>query len=356
MTEQQWRDRWDGARMFLTADGESGKAGGNETIRVDAHGRLRVKTPGALADQWGAHVSIAAPVRFTHRGQEWAQRVRDRRAVRYDIVYDPGRGRWYLDASWAIGAQPGPDLEELRRGPVLGVDLNDGHLAACVLDASGNPVGEPVTVAAPTAGLAASRRDGRMRAAISALLDHAQHHGCGAIVVENLDFADTRATGRECLGRGARGKRLRRTVAGIPTRGFRIRLIGMATGRGIAVIGADPAYTSRWGAQHWRKPLQEQTSDPATVTVHHGAAAAIGRRGLGLAIRRRPAGPRTRQRMRVGTPPARPEKSPSTTPRRCRSSGSPPRPQRRPGVPVHQRTPTASSQHRSGRTGLTPAH
>jgi hypothetical protein len=36
---------------------------------------------------------------------------------------------------------------------------------------------------------------------------------------------------------------LRRTVAGIPTRRFRIRLIGMATRRGIAVIGVDPAYT-----------------------------------------------------------------------------------------------------------------
>jgi hypothetical protein len=45
MTEQLWRDRWDGARMFLTADGESGKAGGNETIRVDADGRLRGQGP-----------------------------------------------------------------------------------------------------------------------------------------------------------------------------------------------------------------------------------------------------------------------------------------------------------------------
>jgi hypothetical protein len=35
-------------RLFLTADGESGKAGGNETIRVDADGRLRIKTPAAL--------------------------------------------------------------------------------------------------------------------------------------------------------------------------------------------------------------------------------------------------------------------------------------------------------------------
>jgi hypothetical protein len=45
VTERQWRNRWDAARMFLTADGESGKAGGNETIRVDEVGRLRIKTP-----------------------------------------------------------------------------------------------------------------------------------------------------------------------------------------------------------------------------------------------------------------------------------------------------------------------
>ena len=297
---------------------------------------------------------IAAAVQFSHRGGEWNARVNTRQAVRYDISYDPDRGRWYLDASWKTAAEPVSELDELRAGRVLGVDLNADHLAACVLDASGNPIGEPVTIAVETAGLRASRRDGRVRAAISALLDLAHQQNCSAIVVENLNFADTRATGRETLGRGQRGKRLRRTVAGIPTRKFRTRPTGMANRRGIAIIGVDPAYTSRWGAQHWRVPLQQQTSDPATVTAHHAAAAAIGRRGLRLAIRRRPAGPRTRQRTSVGTSPARPDAEPSTTPRRCRSSGSPPRPPPR-GVPVHRTTPTASGQHRSGRTGLTPA-
>ena len=126
-----------------------------------------------------------------------------------------------------------------------------------------------------TEGLAASRRDGRVRAAITALLDHAQNAGCGAVVVKNLDFGDARATGRETLGRRPRGKRLRRTIAGIPTRRFRARLAGMAARRGVAVIGVDPAYTSRWGNQHGTTPLQQQTSDPATVTRHHAAAAAI---------------------------------------------------------------------------------
>ena len=86
--------------MFLTADGESGKAGGNETIRVDEQGQLRIKVPAALADALGTHIEIAAPVRFTHRVEELLARVAARRAVRYDISYDPARGRWYLDASW----------------------------------------------------------------------------------------------------------------------------------------------------------------------------------------------------------------------------------------------------------------
>ncbi|MCV7399794.1 antitoxin [Mycobacterium fragae] len=325
MSEQQWRRRWDSARMFVTADGESGKAGGNETIRVDANGILRIKVPVALAAQLGSHVVIAAPVRFVHRGDEWADRVATRQAIRYDIHYEPERRRWYLDASWKADPQPPPSLVELRAGCVVGVDLNADHLAACILDRFGNVIGTPITIPIPTAVLPASRRDGHVRTAITALLNHAERTSCTAVVIENLDFADARAIGREILGRGVRAKRFRRTVAGIPTRRFRNRLVAMAARRGIAVIGVDAAYTSVWGEQHWRKPLRQQASDPATVTRHHGAAAAIGRRGLGMEIRRRPAGPRNGQRTAAGTPPDRPDRHFEAT-GRCGSFGPPTRP------------------------------
>ncbi|WP_240797911.1 hypothetical protein [Streptomyces sp. F001] len=104
-------------------------------------------------------------------------------------------------------------------------------------------------------------------------------------MVENLGFADARATGRETMGRGGRGKRFRRTVAGIPTARFRERLRGMAFHQGLVVIAVDPAYTSIWGEKYWKTPLQQQTR--TTVTRHHGAAVAIGRRGLGHRVRRR---------------------------------------------------------------------
>ena len=95
--------------------------------------------------------------------------VADRRAVRYDISFDPTRGR---AAMWT---PPGPPHPHQRSGStnygpgrVLGVDLNADHLAACVLDASGNLIGAPVTIAVETTGLRASRCDGRVRAAITA--------------------------------------------------------------------------------------------------------------------------------------------------------------------------------------------
>lgn len=230
------------------------------------------------------------------------------------------------------------------------MDLNADHLAACVLDSSGNPLGQPVFIPMQTTGLPASQRDGRVCASITALLDHAEHPPCAAIVVENLDFANAPATGRETLGRGSRGKHLRHTVTGIPTSKFRSRLTAMATRRGIAVIGVDAAYTSRWANQHWKLPLQQQTSDP--VTRHHAAAVAIGRRGLGLAIGDGRTPHRTADRGGHTTGQAPSPSEPRWQARQFRPTA------RTRCASVHRRTPARRGQHRSGRTqaGLTPAH
>ena len=75
--------------------------------------------------------------------------------------------------------------------------------------------------------------------------------------------------------------------AGIPTARFRDRLTCMASNAGLAVVAVDPAYTSRWGAQHWLAPLRRHHPE---LTGHHAAAFVIGRRGLGLRARRRAPG------------------------------------------------------------------
>ncbi|MFE2956055.1 hypothetical protein [Nocardia tengchongensis] len=326
MSEVRWREQWDAARMFLTADGETGKTGGNETIRVvPVTGYLRVKVPAALVDRFGTHVEIAAPVTFHHRRQEWRDRIEQNCAVRYDIAFDPCRRRWYLDASWSLEPVQ-PLLTTIRSGRVMGVDLNDGHLATCVVDASGNPVGEPTIITMLGQGFPAPRRDGRLRAAITALLDGAEFAGCGAIVIEDLDFDDARSRGRETLGQGRRGKRFRRTVAGIPTARFRERLRGMASRRDIAVVAVDPAYTSKAGNRYWRARLQQQTQTSGpVVSTHHGAAVAIGRRGLGMKLSCHSSGPRHAQRSVTGQPSSLATASHRSV-RRVASAPSPPAP------------------------------
>ena len=50
LTEAGWRQEWEAARWFLTADGEAGKPWGNETIRHNPDGHwLEVKLPAPLA-------------------------------------------------------------------------------------------------------------------------------------------------------------------------------------------------------------------------------------------------------------------------------------------------------------------
>ena len=312
LTEPQWRDTWDASRSFLTADGESGKTLGNETIRLTLDGLLSIKVPAALVAELGigTHLRIAEPAVFAYRHADWVDRVSAHQAVRYDISFDAQTQRWYVDASWKTPqVEHVPTVDQLRSQRHLGVDLNADHLAAVVVDSCGNPVGEPHTIPLELAGLPATTRDARLRDAISHLLRIAKNNNCGAIAIEILGFVDARDTGRETMGRGKRRKTFRRTVAAIPTAKFRERLVAMAYRSGVWVVSVDPAYTSKWGNQHWTKPLQQQTSTD-TVTRHHGAAAAISRRSHGQPIRRRKPGLRTAQRSSANHPASRPECNP----------------------------------------------
>jgi hypothetical protein len=289
LTESQWRQQWATERLFLTADGEAEVAWGNMTIRWHpVEGWLELKLPiplGHLANRPHGRYRLTCPVAFSYRGDEVAAQAAAG-AVRYDITMNPNRQRWYLAASWTVQPSPCPTVEEAVASGVVAVDLNADHLACWTINRHGNPVGLPVTIPLALAGLPQTTRDGRLRAAISAVLELARSHGVQAVAIEDLDFADTRAAGRETLGRGRGGKRRRRIITGIPTGRFRDRLVQLAHNQGLWVVAEDPAYTSKWGGRYWQAPLQRR-HPRTTVTRHHAASVVIGRRALGLGARRR---------------------------------------------------------------------
>jgi hypothetical protein len=310
LTEAQWQARWAASRLFICADGESDKAWGNETIRWHPDERwLEIKLPvplAHLANRPHHRYRLSASVAFPYRGDEVAGQAATG-AVRYDISFNAENNRWYLDASWRLPEVHPPSLAALRQHQTFAVDLNADHLAGWVLDPSGNPVGTPHTIPLDLDGQPASTRDGRLRAAVATVIRLAAAHDCQSITVEDLDFADARQVGREARGRGRRGKRFRRAVAGIPTRRFRDLLVAMAANAALWVIAVDPGWTSRWGMRYWQAPLSSSTRSSIAVTGHHAAAVVIGRRGLGLGARRRPGVTRPHQRMGEGELPARPD-------------------------------------------------
>ena len=289
LTEAEWRERWEAGRWFLQADGESGKRFGNETIRITPGGEVSVRLPAPLAGlanaKHGRYV-LAAKARFPHRGQKWADRVEANRAVAYRIHYDTGRGRWYVDASWQIPPTRTIPLEAALVDGVIGVDTNADHLAAWRLDTHGNPMGRPRRFFFDLSR-GAQHRDAQVRHALTRLLNWARTCGVKAIAVEDLDFQAEKT--REKHGRN---RRFRQLISGMPTGKLRARLTSMADTTGIAVIAVDPAYTSKWGAQHWQKPMAGPTR---RTTRHDAASIAIGRRAQGHPIRRRTTPPRAHQ-------------------------------------------------------------
>ncbi|MFB6962098.1 IS200/IS605 family accessory protein TnpB-related protein [Streptomyces sp. NPDC056309] len=294
LSRQAWQERWRTARMFLAADGESGKRCGNETIRVTESGELSIRLPADLAHLANAphgRYVLDAHVAFTHRACEWRDRIVADRAVAYRIHLDVLRGRWYVTASWQRAAAPVLPLRaDLARG-VVAVDMNDDHLAAWRLDVHGNPVGAPRRFFYDLSG-SAQHRDAQIRHALTRLLHHTRRAGASSIAIEDLDFTDGRT--REKHGRN---KSFRRLISRFPTAKFKARLVLMAAEWNVGIVAVDPAYTSQWGARHWRQPLATPVRE---VTRHDAAAVAIGRRALGYPIRRRTAPPPHDRRDRAG--------------------------------------------------------
>ncbi|MFD5766301.1 IS200/IS605 family accessory protein TnpB-related protein [Streptomyces sp. NPDC127049] len=362
---QEWRDRWWERRTRIEADGEAGKTYGNQSLRVGPDGIITVKLPAPLVrshrehcDRFGRY-TLDARCRFAYRTEEWRTQVEAHRAVGYTVRFD--RGRCFLTASFtppearpAVGGGDEALMSSALAGGVLGIDQNVDHLAVWRLDVCGNPVGRPGRIDVGRSG-SASWRDAQVRHVCSELIRAARRAAATALVIEDLGFD----TGRErCGWAGRTGRRFRWSVAGMPYARFMSRLVAMAHRAGLAVIAVDPAYTSRWGAQHW----QRSTSTTREKTSRHEASAVvIGRRGQGLGARRRAEKPvprrkteeagrsRVEARRRAGTENHRPAPHDSG-PGFLRAPRTADTPEDGARDAPRRRTPTAvqAAQHRSG--------
>lgn len=104
------------ARIAAPVGGHAGRVRGYPTRAERARKQHRRSV---LANAPRGRYQLAAPVTFTHRGGQWADRVAANQSVRYDITYCPDRYRWYIDASWSIPTTA-VDLASLSGHRLLG--------------------------------------------------------------------------------------------------------------------------------------------------------------------------------------------------------------------------------------------
>ncbi len=341
VSEDQWRARWQAGRWFCHADGESGKRYGNETIRVTPDGEVSIRLPAPLAEYANAphgRYVLAARARLTHRDVEWADRVAAHRAVAYRAHLDAARGRWYLTASWQISKTPPLPMAAALAGRVIGVDTNADHLAAWRLDMHGNPIGDPRRFGYALTG-SSGHRDAQVRHALTRLLHWARDCGVRAIAVEDLDFEKEKT--REKHGRR---KKFRQVISGMPTGRLRARLTSMADQTGIAIIAVDPAYSSKWGAQHWQQPSPPRNAR-LPGTMRRASRSGDAPRAPGPATDGTAPAHRSDEQ---GIGPPRPDRAPAGV----REPANPPRTahtMRPAGRATHDERGDQRIQHRSGR-------
>jgi hypothetical protein len=207
LSKERWRAKWEAARWFVAADGESGERFGNETIRITPDGQISIKLPvpaGHLANAPHGRYVLAARVAFAHRGTEWADRIGADRAVAYRIHHDVDRGRWYVTASWQRPPLTTIALQAALAKGVVGVDTNNDHLAAWRLDVHGNPIGAPRRFSYDLSG-PADHRDAQIRHALTRLLHWAKRCDVAAVAIEDLNFEQERLGTNTAAGNGSGG-------------------------------------------------------------------------------------------------------------------------------------------------------
>jgi len=150
---------------------------------------------------------------------------------------------------------------------VLAVDLNADHLAWAELDRFGNPVATG-NISCVTYGKTTEQSCAIIEAAAIVLTERAKQAG-KSIVLENLDFSRKKNQLTE-----VDGPRYARMLSNLSYRKIHDAIRVRAAKDGVDIRMVNPAYTSVLGRLHW--------ADRYGLTVHQGAAVAIGRRELRL--------------------------------------------------------------------------
>jgi IS605 OrfB family transposase len=260
----KWHDRRNG-RIFLVGSKDEG-INGNQSVHWDGES-LRIRMPDSLG---GQHVALGG-VKFRY-GQKELEAVLERNKDKRTrvsltwLIFRDDEGRWHAHVT--VEEPAAPLVTSLRNG-VVAVDLNADHLAVVLVDRCGNPVSR-LRLDFPPSGTDEGRASVILGDAVRALCLIARSRGLG-IACEDLDFSRKKAGLREY------GARHARMLSGWAYARFFQLLQARCKRDGVEMKKVNPAFTSVIGRWKYAKGR--------AMSVHHGAALAIGRLAMGFGER-----------------------------------------------------------------------
>lgn len=191
-------------------------------------------------------------------------------AVSVRLVWREQKGGWYVVASFERPGQAA-QLTKVTGRMVLGVDLNPGHIAWCLV----SPDGDPLRWGRATLDLTGSSGhiSDVLGVAVAGLVRLARRHGA-VVAHEELDFSRKRSELRYLPNK------LAKKLSSFAYAKFAEALTGRCAREGVGRAPVDPAWTSVLG--------QANYAGTYGVSVDQGAACVIARRALGLPTSVRP--------------------------------------------------------------------
>ena len=177
---------------------------------------------------------------------------------------------WRLHFTTELPASP---QISLTSAGAIGLDFNADHVAACRIDASGNPV-EARRFPLVTVGCTADQIANQVGEVVKEIVAWAVAEKL-PLVGERLDFAQK----KKALGRDASpaGKRVARMLSGLAYASFFTTLASRCFDAGIAFHPVNPAYSSVIGQSNYARKYG--------LSTHQAAACVIARRHLSFTER-----------------------------------------------------------------------
>ena len=266
-THEEWLTDWKKARsgelFFLgSKDETAGNQTCSATLQPDGTIQLRIRLPNSLAKEHGKYLLIPQ-IHFKYREKELHKILtnQEQKAITWRFLHDE-KG-WRLFASFDI--EPIAHTSKKETG-VIGLDINNNHLALVETDRYGNPISKK-TVPFTLYGKSSDQAKAIIGDAVTIAIDYADSTQ-KPLILEDLDFQKKKADLREknCISYS-------RMLSSFAYQSLISHLKSRAMKKGVLVQQVNPAYTSLIGRVKFAKRYG--------LSIHQAAALTIGRRYLG---------------------------------------------------------------------------